>query len=713
MKARKADIENGAGLHRGRFLTFIVLVIGVALVIPGGVQGENREKLSGEKVPGEILWDTWGVPHIFAPDAKRLFYMFGWSQAESHGDLLLRLYGEARGRAAEYWGKGYYPHDVLVHTLDIPGRADRWYKLQDPGFRENLDAFARGINDYAAAHPGEINDAVKVVLPVTGADTLAHAQRVFHLAFVGRELLDGNESFSNPGSNAWAIAPVKSASGHAMLLANPHLPWSGLYQFFEAHLNGPGLNAYGATLVGIPVLTIAFNDHLGWTHTVNYLDGLDLYELKLGKNGYLFDGRVEPFTTREVLIKIRNFNGHLQDKRLTILQTCHGPVITKELKEKKRVAVRLVGLDISPTPLIWEQYWDMMRATDLGEFETAVKKLQQPIFNIVYADDDGHIMYLYAGRVPIRAGGDWNDWQGLIPGETSATLWTTTYEYQHLPRVIDPVTGWVQNANDPPWSCTFPGVIKRGDYPANFSPHRVYLRPQRSIEMLRLDDKISFEEMVQYKHSTYVLLADRILDDLVMAARQQGSVRVKKAANILEAWDRCTESNSKGAVLFYYWVIEMGVDMFSHPWDESQPFSTPGNLKDWRQGVTVLEKVAMEVEKKYGSLDVAWGEVNRLGNGALSFPGNGGPALLGIFRVIEYGPSGSNRFQAVSGDSFVAVVEFSTPVKAQVLVGYGNASQPHSRHRGDQLKWVGQKKLRPAWRMYNEIKQHLEKREVF
>src|SRR6188474_2573774 len=48
----------------------------------------------------DVLWDRWGVPHIFAPNLNESLYAFGWAQMESHGDLLLRLYGQARGRGA-------------------------------------------------------------------------------------------------------------------------------------------------------------------------------------------------------------------------------------------------------------------------------------------------------------------------------------------------------------------------------------------------------------------------------------------------------------------------------------------------------------------------------------------------------------------------------------------------------------------------------------
>jgi acyl-homoserine lactone acylase PvdQ len=49
----------------------------------------------------EILWDKFGVAHVYAKSVEDMFYCYGYAQAQSHGDLLLHVYGESRGRAAE------------------------------------------------------------------------------------------------------------------------------------------------------------------------------------------------------------------------------------------------------------------------------------------------------------------------------------------------------------------------------------------------------------------------------------------------------------------------------------------------------------------------------------------------------------------------------------------------------------------------------------
>jgi acyl-homoserine-lactone acylase len=284
-------------------------------------------------------------------------------------------------------------------------------------------------------------------------DVLAHVQRVINFTFVVNPGSVASLSSRRPsvGSNAWAVAPSHSASGNAMLLANPHLPWSDLFVWYEAQLTAPEIDAYGVALVGMPMLAIAFNNNLGWTSTVNTHDGWDAYELTLADGGYLFDGSVRPFETETQTLKVKQADGTQREEKLVVQRSIHGAIVAQ--KEGKAIALRVVGLE---QPDIMGQFWDMARANNVSEFEAALQRLQLPMFNIIYSDRDGHILYLFNAQVPIHSQGDWKYWQGVVPGDTSATLWTKTHPYTDLPRVLDPPSGWLQNANDPPWSATFP-----------------------------------------------------------------------------------------------------------------------------------------------------------------------------------------------------------------------------------------------------------------
>ena len=675
----------------------------------------NSGAIAGSAGAAEILWDSYGVPHIFASDRNALARALGWAQMRNHGDLMLRLYAQARGRAAELLGEDYLEDDRWNWTMGIAPRSTEWLNAQSPAMRAHLAAFVSGVNDFARAHPEMVGDSVRAVLPVTETDVLGHVQQTLFGVFIAsrNQADEETRAWKERGSNAWAIGPSRSASGNSLLLANPHLPWFDLFTWLEAQLVMPGLNLSGALLVGSPVLQIAFNDHLGWTHTVNTQDGNDLYELTLEGDGYSWDGGVREFETERRLIQVKGTGGkpHRTDT-LIIRRSVHGPVVAD--KAGKVVALRVVGLDM---PLVLEQWWNMGQARNLAAFEAAIRPNQISGQNVTYADRDGHIMYFYGGNTPARAGGSRAHWAGIVPGVTSANLWTRVHGYEEMPKVIDPPSGYVQNANEPPWWTTFPVALDPARYPAYLASRAMSLRAQRSVEMLESDASITYDELLTYKHSTRMALADRVLDDLLAAAGASGSQVARDAAAVLERWDRNADADSRGAVLFIEWWRALGrrtpagSSTWARPWSMESPRSTPDGLADPEGAVAALETAAATVTRRFGGTDAKWGDVYRIQRDSVDLPANGVEGTYGSFRVIGYESAGPNRYKAAGGDSYVAAIEFGNPVRARSVIAFGNSGRPGSPHRTDQLELVSAKQLKPVWRTRAEILAHLEMRE--
>lgn len=666
---------------------------------------------------GEILWDTYGVPHVYAKDEAGAFYGFGYAQAQNHGNIVIRLYGEARGRAAEYWGEKEVEADTWMLANDVPERAALWYRQQNPQFRKNLDAFAQGINDYAKAHPEKIDPAVAVVLPVTGVDVMAHAHRLMNFIYIAPQAATmGAAGANNNGSNAWAVAPSKSASGNTLLLANPHLPWpTSYFTYFEADLNGPGFKMYGATQVGLPVLRFAFNERMGFTNTVNTLVGSTNYLLTLKDGGYVFDGKVLPFKTRQKSFKVRQADGTLRTETLVVRTSVHGPVF--ERKDGKTVALRVAGLD---RPGGLAQYWDMGKSKSFKEFETILKRLQVPKFNIIYGDREGHIQYLDNGILPKHATGDLAYWSGFVPGDTSATLWTETHGYDELPKVNDPATGFVQNANDPPWVATYPQTLKHADFPPYVAPNGpMSLRAQWSVKLLADTGKLSFDDFVARKLSTHTLMADRVLPDLLAAAAGDPDPEVQAAVALLRAWDRKTDADSRAALLFETWAGKFAPNNFTSQanykvkWSPEQPVDTPSGIADPAAAVAMLKAAIVEAKEKYGAIDRPFGEVSRFHIDDVNLPGGGGFGNTGLFHTITWGALKDGQRTPNHGETWISLVEFSTPIKAVGLMTYGNASQPGSPHRADQLKHLSDKTFRTLWTTRPEVEKNLEARTPF
>jgi acyl-homoserine-lactone acylase len=482
-------------------------------------------------------------------------------------------------------------------------------------------------------------------------------------------------------------------------------------------LTTPGYDAYGASLVGFPVLTYSFNDDLGWAHTVNVFDGVDHYELTLVDGGYRWEGNVRAFETEAVTLKVQQPDGTLREEPLRIERSIHGPVVAR--KGDKALALRVVGLD---APQALEQWWAMSRAHNLGESEAALRRLQLPFLPVIYADRDGHIIHLFNGLLLKRSQGDFAYWQGVVPGDTSATLWMEYHPYNDLPRVVDPASGWLHNSNEPPWTTTFPYALDPEDHPPYTTlPPMTTMRSERSGRMLIEDSSMSFDELVSHKHSTRLELADRVLGDLLPAARERGSI-ASQAADVLAAWDRHADADSCGALLFMAWFQEITkgqadlprlMSIFAVPWDAADPYNTPRGLKDPQAAAAALEAAANQFMSAQGTSEVPYGEVQRLRLGGLDLPGNGGAGdPWGIFHVTYFFPAAGGKFQAVAGDTYVAVIEFGNPVRAKALLSYGNATQPGLPHVGDQLELYARKELRPVWRTRAEIEANLKFREA-
>jgi acyl-homoserine-lactone acylase len=340
----------------------------------------------------------------------------------------------------------------------------------------------------------------------------------------------------------------------------------------------------------------------------------------------------------------------------------------------------------------------------------------------MYADRDGHVMYVYNAAPPLRAHGDYAYWNGVVPGDQSALIaGDKIVPFDELPQVIDPPTGWVQNSNDSPWTSTYPMQID----PARYRPYIAPLpshtqRSQRGIRLLSESGKISLEDLKAMKLSTRSEIADHFVDDLVAAARQHGSTKAKQAAEILAGWDRQGETTSDGAFLFLRFVQGAGTNFqniggYAVAADVRQPLTTPRGFADPKRAAEMLDRQARSLEDEYDTLHVIWGDVIRLRRGSLDLPGNGLPGTLGAIRTINTGPFVNGKTEINGGDTFYAVLEFSKtgPPRGEALLGYGNWSRVGSKHVDDQLALASQKKMRPILRTRQAIESQLESKTTF
>jgi acyl-homoserine-lactone acylase len=272
-----------------------------------------------------------------------------------------------------------------------------------------------------------------------------------------------------------------------------------------------------------------------------------------------------------------------------------------------------------------------------------------------------------------------------------------------------------------PWTSVFPMMLDSTKFAAGFAaPMGITQRAQRGIRILSgfTGKKMTFADVKAGKLSTRVETADQFVDDLVAAVRKSGTERAKRAADVLEKWDRQAEGNSDGMLLFYKFMLAAGnsfqsIGGFAIPTDDRKPLTTPRGFADPAKAVAALDVVAGQVEAEYGSLKVPWGDVLRFRRGNIDLPGNGAPSAMGAIRTVNAGPFVNGKAEGVAGDTYFAVIEFSTPVHAEALLSYGNWSKPGSVHVEDQMRLLSKKEMRPIWRDRKDVEANLEGRKVF
>ena len=269
------------------------------------------------------------------------------------------------------------------------------------------------LNRYVRKHRDRLPEWI---VEISGVDVLAHGRRVLLMEFTlnQRQLVEllrdqPPKETRSRGSNMWAVGRGRSASGRGILLANPHLRWAGADLFHEVHLTVPGkVNVMGATLIGMAGVGIGFNEHLGWSHTVNAHDSDDVYELTLGPEdsaSYLYDGKLVPLSSEELSVKVKTPTGLVERKR-RVFRSHYGPVITR--RGLTAYALKSASLD----GYRFVEEWNLLsKARDLAEFRRILDMQAIPLFNICYADREGNVFYVFNGRFPARPAG--YDWSGV------------------------------------------------------------------------------------------------------------------------------------------------------------------------------------------------------------------------------------------------------------------------------------------------------------
>ena len=498
------------------------------------------------------------------------------------------------------------------------------------------------------------------------------------------------------GSNVFAVSSSRSEDEKIRLAINSHQPWDGPFAWYEAHIHSEeGWNMTGGLFPGSPIVLVGHNEHLGWGHTVNAPDLVDVYELEIHPDDpylYKYDGEWNSLRVKKVPIKVKLFGPFSWTFKKEVLWSVHGPVLRGK---HATYAIRYANYeDIR----VIEQWYRMNKAANFKEWESAMQMMSIPLFGTGYADKEGNILYLYNAKLPIRSEG--YDWQGVLPGNSSKVVWTEYLPYEDLPQVLNPASGFIQNCNNTPFiTTTGDNNPNREKYSDTFGiESRMSNRALRALELFGKDQSISAKEFEQYKYdmrysdksymsqfvNRVISLSDNFEDDQLM-----------DGVDILKSWDKNTDFENKHAslpIISFGWFMETSPDVVP---DEQL-------IESFTFGVKYLYN-------HYGRLDVIWGNVNRLIRGSLNLGIAGGPD---VSHAVYGLPTEEGYLKGYAGDSFLMLVEWGKDgqVSSQSIHQYGSNTQHESSpHYSDQARLFVNRNMKPVWLTLQAIKENVER----
>lgn len=667
-----------------------------------------------QKYDARILRDTYGVPHVFGRTDADAAYALAYAHAEDDFLTIQQIILAARGQLGLAYGLDGAPNDYMVQLLKIWSNIEAKYETDlSPEVRAISAAYADGLNVYAALHPEEV--LVPGIFPLTGKDTVAASVHKSPL-FFGLERTLGQLFSKEPelkptptavpyNSNAFAIAPSRTADGQTFLNVNSHQPWTGPVAWYEAHIHSDqGWDAAGALFPATPLIIHGHNRNLGWAFTVNEPDLVDVYRLEINpanRNQYCFDGQWRDLEITQATLRVKLIGNLVIPVTREVLWSVYGPAIRNG---DAVYAVRYAGIG---TIGIWEQLYRMNKAADFSEWQSAMRLGQLPLFNTVYADREGNIYYLYNGLLPVRAEG--YDWSAYLPGNTSETLWTDYWDFDALPQVFNPPSGFVQNANATPFQTTLgPGNPNPAAYPAWLGiDSNQSNRSLRMLELFGADTSITPEEFIAYKFDMrYSTQSDVAKFQTMLAEAEMPLPELARAQQVIRNWDLSTDPENTGAALMIYTITYLKQD-----YPDALNLSEMAGTANVSQQMLVqsFAKAVQTLNENFGRVDVPWGLVNRLVRGTVDLGLGGGPDILhAVYGEIS---AQDGRRIGFSGDSYVMLVTWDRNgnVSAQSIHQFGAATLDEtSPHYADQSPLFAARRLKPAWFNEAEIRANLE-----
>ncbi|MGV3529247.1 MAG: penicillin acylase family protein [Flavisolibacter sp.] len=683
------------------------------LLVPTFVHAQTVEEIHRWEAQAQrvnIIEDNWGIPHIYGKtDADAVFGLL-YVQCRQNFPQVERNYLEMMGRLSEVERQRTVYNDLQMRLLYDSAGAKADYRKAPDWLKKLLDAFADGVNYYLYKHP-EVKPKVlarfepwfplmytdgSIAPTQTGGMNLRDLRNLYEeekaVSYQPNDYL--LQQLNPSGSNGFALAPSKTASGNAMLYINPHVTF---YFRTEVHMaSEEGLDAYGAVTWGQFFIYQGFNEYCGWMHTSSYADVADVYREKISHRGdsllYFYEGKYLPVKKKEVAVSYKDGNSNAS-KSFTTYATHHGPVLGSRsgewmtVKENNRSMESLM------------QSWLRTKAKGLPEFKKVMDMKINNSNNTVFADKFGNIAYWHGNFMP-RRDTKYN-WSLPVDGTTAATEWKGLHPVSETVHLVNPTSGWIQNCNSTPFTSAGASSPKKENYPAYMAPDGQNGRALNAMRLLSPAKNLTLDDLIHLGYNTYLSAFDFLLPSLFAAydaLTQNDSVHQQLATPIhyLKTWNKEAAASSVATTLAVEWAYLLAAKVPPARTTE-EATNAVGQFEKMAKvngsvQLQLLKNVMSQLQRDHGTWQLAWGDLNRYQRPAdgkfddskPSLPVALGPGAWGSIPSFFARYADTKKRYGVSGNSFIAAVEFGKKLKAKTIMTGGESFDPSSPNFTDQ-----------------------------
>jgi acyl-homoserine-lactone acylase len=693
-----------------------------------------------------IVRDNWGIAHIYGKrDADTVFGTI-YAQAEDDFNRIERNYLTNLGWLAQADGDSALYSDLRQRLFIDTAELQRQYLSSPPWLKQLMVAWANGLNYFLARHPA--------VRP----RVITHFEPWMALSFtegsIGGDIesvdLGALQKFYDPkpqaaaaalaalppadvdpppgGSNGFAIAPSRSASGHALLWINPHTSY-----YFRSELqmvSETGLDVYGAVTWGQFFVYQGFNSHNGWMHTSNGGDAIDEYRESIvttpadkehgAADGihYRYGNGLKRLRSTELVIPVKTASG-MAEHRFKVYHSHHGPIVRGSGDEW--IAVKLLQ---DPVHAL-EQSYLRTKTNGYAGFRKTQDMRTDTSNNTVYADADGTIAYFHGNFIPKRDPGF--DFTHPVDGSDPKTEWQGAEPVDHTITLLNPASGWLMNTNNWPFSAAGESSPKRENYPAYMWTKGENPRGLHAVELLHDIHDVTLDSLIATGYDPHLNAFDVLLPPLLQAFDALPPTDPKRGTlaepvATLRAWDHRTGRDSVATALAIFWGMELIERKGAAARDAELPVYDYllDHLND-DERLDALLAATTKLQHDFGRWATPWGDINRfqrITDDIVQPFDDTQPSLPVGFASSAWGalasfdstrPRRTRKIYGSVGNSFIAAVEFGPTIHARALMSGGASGDPTSPHFVDQAQMFSEGRFRDVLFYPEDVRAHAER----